>query len=46
MPKYVFHVGEAEIPKTASGKIQKFALKDRAIELLKDASIAEAAGAR
>ncbi|KAJ6164522.1 AMP-dependent synthetase/ligase [Penicillium chermesinum] len=35
VPKYVFFLGASEtFPKTASGKIQKFKLKERAIDLL------------
>ncbi|KAL1957730.1 hypothetical protein VTO42DRAFT_5573 [Malbranchea cinnamomea] len=44
VPKYVFYITDAEIPKTASGKIQKFKLKERAVELLKDPDVAEIAG--
>lgn len=36
VPKHVFWVDE--FPKTASGKIQKFKLKDMGIELVKEAN--------
>jgi acyl-CoA synthetase (AMP-forming)/AMP-acid ligase II len=35
VPKYVFFLGPADsFPKTASGKIQKFKLKEQAIKLV------------
>lgn len=35
VPKYVFFLGPADtFPKTASGKIQKFKLKEQAIKLI------------
>jgi hypothetical protein len=35
VPKYVFYLGPSEpFPKTASGKIQKFKLKEMAIKRL------------
>jgi acyl-CoA synthetase (AMP-forming)/AMP-acid ligase II len=34
VPKYVFFVGS--YPKTASGKIQKFALREQAVALLQE----------
>lgn len=35
VPRYVFFLGPAEaFPKTASGKIQKFKLKEQAIKLV------------
>jgi acyl-coenzyme A synthetase/AMP-(fatty) acid ligase len=35
VPKYVFFLGPSDaFPKTASGKIQKFKLKEMAIKLL------------
>ncbi|KAI1922765.1 hypothetical protein LOZ65_003448 [Ophidiomyces ophidiicola] len=36
VPKFVFYLSDTEFPKTASGKIQKFALRERAIKLLKE----------
>nr|KMM67833.1 long-chain-fatty-acid-CoA ligase [Coccidioides posadasii RMSCC 3488] len=36
VPKFVFYINETEFPKTASGKIQKFALRERAIKLLRE----------
>ncbi|KAE8390163.1 hypothetical protein BDV23DRAFT_155605 [Aspergillus alliaceus] len=37
VPKYVFHLQPTDVfPKTASGKIQKFKLKEDAIKLLKE----------
>ncbi|KKA21786.1 Long-chain-fatty-acid--CoA ligase [Rasamsonia emersonii CBS 393.64] len=41
VPKYIFFLPNSDaFPKTASGKIQKFKLRERAIELLKDSSSA------
>lgn len=41
VPKYVFFLPDCEsFPKTASGKIQKFKLKEMAIKLLKDGGAA------
>ena len=37
VPKYVFWV--KEYPKTASGKIQKFKLREMGMEMLKEAGI-------
>ncbi|KAK2850715.1 hypothetical protein FQN49_005391 [Arthroderma sp. PD_2] len=36
VPKYIFYIDATDFPKTASGKIQKFKLRERAIELLKE----------
>lgn len=39
VPKYVFYLpNSTAFPKTASGKIQKFKLKEMAIQLLKENS--------
>lgn len=35
VPKYIFFLGPSEsFPKTASGKIQKFKLREQAVKLL------------
>lgn len=36
VPKYVFYLTDNEFPKTASGKIQKFALRERAVKMLRE----------
>ncbi|KAM5474892.1 hypothetical protein MferCBS49748_000300 [Microsporum ferrugineum] len=36
VPKYIFYIDAKDFPKTASGKIQKFKLRELAIELLKE----------
>ncbi|DAA77220.1 TPA_exp: putative Long-chain-fatty-acid-CoA ligase [Trichophyton benhamiae CBS 112371] len=36
VPKYIFYIDASDFPKTASGKIQKFKLRERAIELIKE----------
>ncbi|KAK2750424.1 hypothetical protein FQN57_003904 [Myotisia sp. PD_48] len=38
VPKYVFYVHASDFPKTASGKIQKFKLREQAIEMIKSQS--------
>jgi acyl-coenzyme A synthetase/AMP-(fatty) acid ligase len=44
VPKYVFYIAESQIPKTASGKIQKFKLRERATGLLNEARVSPVAG--
>ena len=46
VPKYIFYIEEGDIPKTASGKIQKFKLKERAMELLKNEEASMVAGGK
>ncbi|OAL67188.1 AMP-binding enzyme [Trichophyton rubrum] len=36
VPKYIFYIDASDFPKTASGKIQKFKLRERAIELINE----------